>query len=219
VSDYTIDDRVVPILEIVQKKPYVSLNYLAEVLGVSTRTIRNYIKMLNSSLGGIATLENDKGKGYRLYIENEPLFKDLIEEIHSNREMLDTPERRIAIIIDRLINSEETYTLDELAFEMNIGRTTLVNEIKKTNVSLEGYNLIITGKQNTGMRLSGRELDLRFFLIDNSYELLYGSYPLDKDIEDEIREDVLYAEPCTFYEWWTFIFLCRNFFERKFSRG
>lgn len=99
---------------------------------------------------------------------------------------MDSSKRRIAYIIERLINNEVIITLDELAYEMNISRTTLVNELKKASVSLEAYNLKIHGKPNTGISLDGVELDIRFFIINNVFEMIYRSYPLDQDIEEEI---------------------------------
>jgi lichenan operon transcriptional antiterminator len=187
-SDFTMDDRLIKIIKLIRKKPYCSLEYLAETLGVSTRTIRNYMKQLNSDLDGIASLENEKGKGYCLHIKNEPLFNDFIEKIRSEKNRFDSPQKRVAFIIDRLINHEGHNTLDEMAFNMNISRTTLVNELKKAAVVLETYNLSIRGKPNSGMYLSGNELDLRFFILDNVYDHLYSGYPLDEDIKAEITK-------------------------------
>ncbi|MEH7120179.1 BglG family transcription antiterminator [Neobacillus vireti] len=185
-SDLMMDERVVQIIEIVRKKTYCSLEYLAEAMGVSTRTVRNYSKQLNSDLEGIASFVNEKGKGYHLIIENVQLFENLMEKIHSEKNQQDSPQGRIAFIMDQLINSDEMNTLDELAFRMNIGRTTLINELKKAAVALEAYHLSILGKQNSGMFLSGDELNLRFFILDNLYDYLYSGYPLDEDIKDEV---------------------------------
>jgi lichenan operon transcriptional antiterminator len=185
-SDLGLEDRGIQILEIAQKKPYFSLDYLAEVISVSTRTIRNDLKDLNNDLEGFATIVNEKGKGYRLVVSDRLLFDEYIEKSHSQQGQSDSPKRRIAFVFDRLLNSEQPYTLDELAFEMNIGRTTLVNELKKAAVSLETYKLEILGKPNTGIQLYGEELDIRFFIIDNIYDFLYDTYPLDKDVTDEI---------------------------------
>ncbi|MFK4997900.1 HTH domain-containing protein [Bacillus sp. N9] len=160
-SNILISDRVFQIIEITRKKPYCSLNDLAEKLGVSTRSIRNYIKQLNDDLVGIVSLESEKGKGYYLNIFDKAKFKSLLVKNNPNN-LLDSPKHRMALIIDRLINSEQIYTLDDLAFEMHISRTTLINELKKSSVSLKTYNLTIQGKQNKGMYLSGKELDLRF---------------------------------------------------------
>lgn len=185
-SDLNIDERVFQIVELVKRKTFCPLDYLAETIGVSTRTIRNYIKQLNGELHGIAVLENERGKGYWLDIKDVRLFEEFIGKFNSEKVLLDSPQRRIAFIIDHLINSDETNTLDELAFSMNIGRTTLVNELKKAAVSLETYNLSIRGKQNSGMYLTGSELDLRFFILDNVYDYVYSGYPLDEDIKEEV---------------------------------
>ncbi|MGE6259945.1 BglG family transcription antiterminator [Heyndrickxia sporothermodurans] len=187
-SDICIQDKVIQLIELCRKKTYCSLDYLATNIGVSTRTIRNYIKQLNKDLSGIASIVNEKGKGCRLYIENQPLFNDLIEKSNTDKITLDSPQRRIAFIIEHLINEDETNTLEELAFDMNIGRTTLINDLKKAAVVLETYNLKILGKQNSGIYLSGDEINLRFFILDNVYDFIYHAYPLDEDIKYEIIE-------------------------------
>lgn len=184
-SNITMNARVAQIIEFTRKKSYCSLDELAEGLGVSTRSIRNYIKQLNSDLAEIVSLENERGKGYRLDILDEQKFQLLVENTNPAN-WLDSPKSRLAFIIERLMNGDKVYTLDDLAFEMHLGRTTLINELKRSSVSLEAYNLVIQGRQNKGMYLSGKELDLRFFIIDNLYDLLYDDYPIDLDITDEI---------------------------------
>jgi len=178
-SDFILDERTVQILEILQKKTYCSLEEIAKLLGVSTRTVRNDINQLNQDLTSVALITNERGKGYRLVINEKEVFHNLLNRRNTEDEKLDTSKQRIAFIIDRLINSEETYTLDDLAFEMHIGRTTLINELKKASVSLGTYNLIIQGKQNKGMKLIGEELDIRFFILDNMFDSLFGNYPIN----------------------------------------
>ncbi|KAA9029999.1 BglG family transcription antiterminator [Niallia endozanthoxylica] len=186
-SDFMMDERIVQIIELTRKKTYCTLDELAESIGVSTRTIRNDIKRFNSDLKGIAVLENERGKGFRLTIENQPVFEELLQKVHEEKTEQDSPIRRIAFIINRLLNSEENNTLDEWAYEMNLSRSTLVNELKRAAVVLETYHLSIQGKPNSGMFLKGNELDLRFFILDNVYDYLYNENPLDNDIEVEIR--------------------------------
>ncbi|MGY3717907.1 BglG family transcription antiterminator [Sutcliffiella cohnii] len=185
-ADLTLDEKLVQLIDIVQKKKYGSLEYFSTVLGVSTRSVRNYIKQINSTLDGIASIENERGKGYQLLILNEEKFDEVTGKMKEEKEFIDSPERRIACIIDRLLNADKNYTLDELAFELNLGRTTLVNELKKATIPLKTYNLSIYGKPNIGMLLEGEELNLRFFIIDNIFDFLYGHFPLDEDIKDEI---------------------------------
>lgn len=186
-SDITLDEKTTKIIAIARTKNYFSLEELAEDMEVSTRSIRNYIKQLNDDLKGIASIINERGKGCRLDIVDKQAFQSLLENKGSEDDLLNSQKGRIAYIFDKLINSEETYTLDDLSSEMHIGRTTLVNEIKKAAVSLETYNLIIEGKPNRGMELKGKELDLRFYILDNIYDVLYGNYPLDADISESIE--------------------------------
>jgi lichenan operon transcriptional antiterminator len=178
-SDFILDGRTFQILEILQKKTFCTLEEIAKLLGVSTRTVRNDINQLNQDLTSVALITNERGKGYRLVIKENEVFHNLLNRRNTEDEKLDTSKQRIAFIIDRLINSEETYTLDDLAFEMHIGRTTLINELKKASVSLGTYNLIIQGKQNKGMKLIGEELDIRFFILDNMFDSLFGNYPIN----------------------------------------
>ncbi|MCM3217871.1 BglG family transcription antiterminator [Niallia taxi] len=185
-SDFTLEDKVIQIIEISQQREYSSLEFLADALGVGTRSVRNYIKKVNEQLEGIAFLDNKRGKGFWLSIKDQSSFNLLMDHISTKKDSIDSSKRRIAYIIERLLNSEEINTLDELAYAINIGRTTLVNELKKASVSLEAYNLKIYGKPNTGMRLDGEELDIRFFIINNVFDIMYRSYPLDLDIAEEI---------------------------------
>lgn len=185
-SDFILDERTVQILEILQKKTYCSLEEIAKLLGVSSRTVRNDINQLNQDFTSVAIITNERGKGYRLEIKENEVFHNLLNRRNTEAEKLDTSKQRIAFIIDRLINSEETYTLDDLAYEMHIGRTTLINELKKASVSLGTYNLVIQGKQNKGMKLIGEELDIRFFILDNMFDSLFGNYPIDEDIVEEV---------------------------------
>ncbi|WP_040978404.1 BglG family transcription antiterminator [Oceanobacillus jeddahense] len=180
------NDKAVQILHECMKRKYISLEDLATKLSVSTRTIRNYIKQLNSDLNSVAYIENIRGKGYRLFVDDKKYFQNIINQIHEERKNHDSFQKRIAIIIGNLMNENKKNTLDELAFEMNIGRTTLVNDLKKAAVVLDTYQLKIIGKQNNGMYLVGEEQSIRFFILEHIYEFLYGRYSLDPDIEEAI---------------------------------
>ena len=187
-SDFMLENKEIQLLEILHKRDYSSLDFLAETIGVGTRTIRNYIKNINKYLNGIVKIENKRGKGFWLSIEDTIGFHDLQQKILSQKNVIDTPKNRIAHIIERLLDHDRYYTLDELADEMNLGRTTLINELKRASQTLETYHLKISGKPNQGMHLSGSEINLRFFILDNVYDALYGSYPIDEDLRYEIEK-------------------------------
>ena len=94
----------------------------------------------------------------------------------------------MAFIVYKLINNEEPYLTDDLAYEMNVARTTIINDIKKIKEILASYNLSINGKPNNGIILQGNELDIRKFILGNIYEIIYEDFQIDDDIIDFIKE-------------------------------
>ncbi|WP_312095527.1 BglG family transcription antiterminator [Niallia sp.] len=185
-TDLRTSNRIEQLIKITSKKTYCSLEYLAQQMDVSTRTVRIVINQFNNELAGIAELVNERGKGFFLKISDQQKLNMMIEQLNNLSQKVDSPQKRIAAVIDMLLNDDEIITMDEMAFRLNVGRTTLVNELKKASVALETYNLAIKGKQNKGMYLKGREIDLRFFILDNLFHFLFTEDPMDEDIKDEI---------------------------------
>ncbi|MEK4869009.1 MULTISPECIES: BglG family transcription antiterminator [Niallia] len=185
-TDLNTSNRIRQIFELTTKKMYCPLDYLAQQMGVSTRTVRLVINQFNKELQGIAELINERGKGFCLKINDQQKLNKVIENLNVYSHKVDSPQKRIATVINMLLNDDGIITMDEMAFQLNVGRTTLVNELKKASVALETYNLAIKGKQNKGMYLKGREIDLRFFILDNLFSYLFTEDPLDEDIKEEI---------------------------------
>lgn len=129
--DCYAEDKIYQILCLGVKKQYYSLDSLAQKLGVSTRTVRNYIKQINKDLKGIAYFKNMRGKGFYLYIEDHAKFEERFKKISQQLYIMDTLQKRLAFIIQHLMTEDSNNTIDELAFKMNIGRTTLINDLKK----------------------------------------------------------------------------------------
>ena len=94
----------------------------------------------------------------------------------------------MAFIVYKLINNEEPYLTDDFSYEMNVARTTIINDIKKIKEILASYNLSINGKPNNGIILQGNELDIRKFILENIYEIIYEDFQIDDDIIDFIKE-------------------------------
>ena len=129
-----MDPRVFLILEMVLEEDTNTLEQFSNVLGVSTRTIRNYINQINRELkGGIAKIvKNEKGT-YSIRIEDE---SKLIEIVNFNRGKLsnfinlNSPDERINYVLDILTMTNNPITIDDLAEEICIGRTTLIKDIR-----------------------------------------------------------------------------------------
>lgn len=165
-----IDSRLLKVLVKLNSKKYNKLDELAEFMSVSTRTIQNYIKQLNEIMKeGIAKIVNVKGEGYKLVVENKDKFVELMQCPENNKNeftMLNDSENRLLYIIKLLIDLNQTITIDELAFKINIGRTTLVNDLKKVRQLLKIYNIKLSGKQNSGIKIVGSEINIRLLILD-----------------------------------------------------
>lgn len=169
-----MDPRVFLILEMVLKEDSNTLEKFSNVLGVSTRTIRNYINQINQELkDGIAKIvKNEKGT-YSIRIENESKLNEILNFNRgksSNFINLNSPYERINYVLDVLTMTSNPITIDDLAEQICIGRTTLIKDLKKADKILEEYDLELKRKPNIGMILVGEEMDIRLLILDRLYE-------------------------------------------------
>ena len=95
-----------------------------------------------------------------------------------------SPRNRLDYLFGRLMRAEAPLLTDELAYEMSIGRSTIVSDLKKLRTSLAPYRLTILGKTSKGLILQGTESNIRHYILENAYASLYREYPLDTEILD-----------------------------------
>lgn len=183
------DNRLADILQFFCRTPAATISALAERLEVSERTIRNDLKQLGAELEGCAVIEAAQGR-YSLRVYDSYLFQSVRDRILEADGFLNSPQNRMDYIFGRLMRSMKPLLTDELAYEMNIGRTTLVSDLKKLRALLAPYQLSILGKTSKGLVLQGRESDIRHYILEHCYPSLYRQYPLDIEVI-ELVEDAL----------------------------
>lgn len=181
------DNRTSQILQCFRKTPVITVSTLAAKFQVSERTIRNDIKQLNQELGGIASIEGQKGQ-YGLHIFSAEEFQKVYAKLSETDAFLNSPRNRMDYAFGRLIRSEEPILTDELAYEMNVGRTTLIGDLKKLREEVSEYGLSIVGKTSKGLVLHGEEINIRKYILEKNYQQIYKDYPLDKEIVDAITK-------------------------------
>ena len=181
------DNRSAYMLQLFRKTPVISVSTLAAKLDVSERTVRNDIKQLNEELKECAEIIGEQGK-YSLRIFNIDRFRDLFAKMMEIDDFLNSPRNRMDYAFGKLMRTEEPLLTDELAYEMNISRTTLIADLKKLRGEIKPYHLELVGQTSKGMTLRGQESDIRKYVLENNYEQIYGEYPLDSEIVDVISE-------------------------------
>ena len=175
------DNRLAYILLALCSTATVSSSALAEKLQVSERTISNDMKQLGSALKDCATLRNDQGK-YVLHVFDAVRFRAVRARILTEESGFNSPGGRLDYVFGRLARSQTPLLTDELAYEMNMGRSTLVSDLKRLRTALEPYSLSIQGRTSQGLTLQGREQDVRQYILDRCYSPLYRNYPMDGEI-------------------------------------
>ena len=180
-----VDNRTSQILQCFHKTPVITVSTLAARFQVSERTIRNDIKQLNQELGGIASIEGKKGQ-YGLHIFSSEAFSEFFAKLSETDAFLNSPRNRMDYAFGRLLRSEEPILTDELAYEMNVGRSTLNGDLKKLRDEVSEYSLAIIGKTSKGMILQGDELNIRKYILEKNYQQIYKDYPLDAEILEVI---------------------------------
>lgn len=181
------DNRIATILQYFRKEPVVAVSTLALKLNVSERTVRNDIKQLNQQLRDCAVIEGQQGR-YSLRVFAAERFRAVYAELMEADDFLNSSRNRMDYAFGKLMRSEVPMLTDELAYEMNVGRTTLVSDIKKLREELKPYDLEIVGKTSKGMMLRGAENNIRKYVLENTYHQLYREYPLDSEIVEAIAE-------------------------------
>ncbi|MFZ7133516.1 MAG: BglG family transcription antiterminator [Eubacteriales bacterium] len=136
---------------------------LSKELGVSDRTVRNDVGILNYVLEQYnASIVSERGKGYRLQTNNKELLISILAQYEGGE---CEKEERVHKIIIRLLFSDGGIDLCDLEEALFISRTTLENEIKTIRKMLENFYPFIDIKRNSGIvELVGSEMSIRFLL-------------------------------------------------------
>ena len=181
------DNRMAHILFLFCVAPTQDAAALAARLDISERTVRNDIKQLNIELRDCGLIEGGQGK-YTLHIYDVDRFREIQARILENGGDLNSPRNRQDYLFGRLMRAQAPLLTDELAYEMNVGRSTLVSDMKRLRTALEPYQLSVQGKTSQGLTLQGREQNIRHYILERCFDTLYRDYPLDEEIVTLVQE-------------------------------
>jgi lichenan operon transcriptional antiterminator len=177
------ENRLAAILHHVETQSEMEIDKLASRMNVSTKTIRNDLKDLNALFSGYATISNNKGV-CKLIVFDQKGYNTIRDKIFEQNDLFNSAQTRMAYIFWQLMQADHPYLTDDLSEEMKVGRTTTINDLNKLRKVLSDYNINIEGKANTGLKLTGNEIQIRFFILENIYEHLFLNFPLGQQIRD-----------------------------------
>ncbi|WP_167628477.1 BglG family transcription antiterminator [Listeria valentina] len=174
-------ERLVAYLKKISGARFVSARELAEVLGVTDRTIRNYVKTVNA---GSAPLIETSREGYRLFVQNKDVqTTDLVEQsidgrrFYILRRLFKNADRGIDVLdmADTLYVSDASIRADLAALRNLAGKYDLIIRQRQGRFILEGKDrnkrrLMVQLVRSTGQGDNGFEVDIQKFLDEISLE-------------------------------------------------
>ena len=175
-----MENLVVRIFRILKDGKYHTSLELADILNISDRTCRKYIKILSEILiKKNVEIESKPRFGYLLKdnnISENELFHNEVKKIPNSA------NDRLIYLINKLISEDRYIKLFDVSEEIYTSSKTLSQDLKKVSELLENYNLFLERKPYYGIRLQGSEIDIRNFYIDVLEKRLN-----ENDIEDDVK--------------------------------
>lgn len=160
--------ELLKVLNLLNTEEYRTAAQLADALGLSEKTIRLRIKDLNEELVTYGAQVSAKARfGYRMEITDEKKFESLELENETQQEYIpDTGEERSEYLLRYLIWQHGYVKAEDLCDTLYVSRTTLTKTIREVERILKRYSLKIERKPNHGMKVCGKELDIRRLICD-----------------------------------------------------
>ena len=164
---------------------------LSSILKVSERTIRTDIGSINNDLEqNGASIKIKKGEGYYIDILDFSLYQHYLakisEDLMDSSEIPDSPIERNKFILKYLLYNNNYIKVDDLADILYVSKVTILNDIKRIKPILSKYNLILTSKPYHGIKIEGKEIDIRKCISANIINRNFDNYIIgitDEEIE------------------------------------
>lgn len=173
-----MEEKALELIEVLKtESDWVSSQSLASTLGVTSRTVRNYISSARVWAEPFEILLTSP-RGYKLNFEMFSAFKNA--QSKNPRKTQSTSRERAATIIRMVIESPSGTTLEEAARELHVSSATAELDLKKARAIAAEFEVTIT-RYGGFLALNGTESAIRklisllvYSTLDNSFVNLYA---------------------------------------------
>lgn len=158
------------------RQTYITSSEIAQDIGISDKTVRKYINNIKVTINDYgAQIEMKKGSGYRLIIDDEKSFYMLIEVLNDqttlgdNTTLLSDNNERERFIIGAILLESRSFTIDDVAENLFISKSTVSSINQKIRHRIKSYNLSLDYDMDGHLLINGQEIDKRRFILDYFY--------------------------------------------------
>lgn len=139
---------------------------LAELLDISEKTARLRLKELDQELENHGAKVISKARyGYQLVVEDEDRFHNLTET-EDKPHIPETGKERGEYLLAYLLGQKGYVKSEDLCEFLYVSKTTLTRSLKWVETVLKRYCLELERRPNYGIRLRGKEIDIRRLISD-----------------------------------------------------
>lgn len=163
--------RLWEIIEELSEEEYRTSAYLGERLGISEKTVRNRINVLNEEISshGIRAVSRPR-YGYCLEVSDRTRWEAFEKTKNIPDEGIpEDSEERTDYLLAIFLNRNTYQKLEDLSEFLYVSPKTLSNEVKKVEYILSKFSLKLERRPHYGIRLSGMEFDKRRCMIQHFY--------------------------------------------------
>ncbi|AEB07547.1 transcriptional antiterminator, BglG [Coriobacterium glomerans PW2] len=144
-------------------------------LHVSARTIRTYVHRANRAMEGFARITLSRESGYAIVEQDsqriEAWLSDALRSVETSPQ---TPQERIAYLLNDLLMRTDWITMDSLCDMLYISRSTLTGDLKGVERELNRFDLSLLKRPHRGIRVEGEEMARRVCLANIAVESMSG---------------------------------------------
>lgn len=163
------------LVRLLPRETFKASKELAEECHVTSRTIHNHLNELRTILNeNGAKIESKPRYGIRLIVYDDEKFNRFMKNIEKRQNQLpNSQQERVQYLLDYLLVERENFvTIDDLCEQLYVSRTTLSNDLKVVKQRLKECNVTLEAKPKKGIKVSGKEFDLRVCIAKNSSNTL-----------------------------------------------
>lgn len=185
--EYHLKKLVIYLME----KEYATAESISKTFNISEKTVRNRIKELKEVLqkNGGAELIARPRYGYKLKILQEELLKALLnsEDWTEEKRVPATVEERNNFLLIYLLQRRDFVKMEDLADFLYVSKNTLSQSLKVMESIFKRYGISLLRKPSYGIKVEGKEVDIRHLLMDYFIKRKYVSINQRKR-QTEIKE-------------------------------
>lgn len=151
------------ILLVLSETEYCTSETLAKALGVSSKTARSMVKQLREKLldNGADILARTR-HGYMLQVTDRARYDALCNEGNNPERFIpSSSEERVYYLLVMLLSQADYIKLDDASEELYVSKYTISGDLHQVEKLLAEYHLSILRRPNYGIRITGKESDIR----------------------------------------------------------